>query len=53
MNCCRECFYPSYDKLVGPDYMVSMAMPEGCKDEECECHTLQASLPEKVSDKKV
>ncbi len=30
---CRECFSPSQDDYRG------IAMPEGCKDEECDCHT--------------
>lgn len=37
-GCCEECWHPEYDRLVGPDYMVSAAMPEGCKDSECPCH---------------
>lgn len=37
--CCKECFVPSLDRLMPPDYMLAEAMPEACKDEECECHT--------------
>lgn len=38
--CCKECFSPSYDTdyILPSGHSVVTAMPEGCKDEECECH---------------
>ena len=37
-NCCKLCFVPEHDELRGPNYMIADAVPESCKDEECECH---------------
>lgn len=38
MNCCKECFVPDHDILVGEYMMVTATSGEYCKDEECECH---------------
>lgn len=38
-ECCRECFFPSHDVLRGPNYMIADAVPDGCKDEDCKCHS--------------
>lgn len=42
MSCCPKCFVPEHDELRPPEYMVSEAVPESCKDEECECHVIRA-----------
>jgi len=46
-GCCPQCFVPSYDALMPPDYMVNQAMPDGCKDEDCLCHN-QKSVGEEA-----
>ena len=35
MECCEECFSPSHDTNFGRG---DVAIPEGCKDEDCFCH---------------
>jgi len=34
-GCCEECWSGSQDVNFGRGWV---AVPEGCKDEECECH---------------
>jgi len=41
MNCCKKCFGASQDKDLEPGLV---AMPEYCKDPECECHELDRLL---------
>jgi len=35
LNCCEECFVPSHDV---PTEFYERAVPEGCGDEDCDCH---------------
>jgi hypothetical protein len=35
MSCCEECFSASHDVNFGRGWV---AIPDGCKDEECDCH---------------
>ena len=41
LGCCQECFFPSQDVYVG---FVEMAVPEGCRDEECGCHIFDRTV---------
>ena len=34
-SCCEECFSPSHDV---PTEFGERAVPDGCKDDECDCH---------------
>lgn len=42
LNCCEECFVLSHDV---PTEFGEKAVPEGCGDEECDCHTTKDISP--------
>lgn len=37
-RCCKECFLPERDGAHFHSEAAGYALPEGCKDEECDCH---------------
>lgn len=37
-GCCGECFLPERDGSTFHSHAAGYALPEGCKDEDCECH---------------
>ena len=41
-GCCKECYVPEKDGdyILPSGHSVVTAYPEGCKDEECECHIM-------------
>ena len=45
-GCCDECFSPSQDVNYGYGLV---AVPDGCKDEECECHEYEPNFKGFVS----
>lgn len=45
-GCCNECFVTSHDVQRG---FLTVAVPEGCGDEDCECHEYEPNFKGFVS----